>query len=98
MITHIVVFWVPEGDEQKREKLLEGAAGLTEIPGVLEYRYGRAIPSPRPVVDSSFAVAISMTFVDQAAADAYQAHPVHQKFVADYVKPLASRFVVYDFG
>lgn len=98
MITHVVILWVPEGDEEKRSRLLEGAAKLAEIPGVLEYRYGRAIPSPRPVVDSSFAAALSMTFEDQAAADAYQAHPIHQQFVADYVNPLSSKLVVYDFG
>lgn len=98
MITHIVIFWVDENAEEKREKLLEGAARLAEIPGVLEYRYGRAMPSPRPVVDDSFAVAISMTFSDQAAADAYQSHPIHGEFVEQYVKPLTPRFVVYDFG
>jgi len=97
MITHVVLLWVPEGDDEKGEKILAGAAKLAEIPNVLEYRFGKAIPSTRPVVDSSFAVALSMTFPDQAAADAYQSHPLHQKFVNECVKPLTSRVVVYDF-
>lgn len=46
------------------------------------------------MVDGSFAVAISMSFTD-AAAEAYQ---IHQKFVEQYVKPLVTRLVVYDFG
>lgn len=95
MITHVVVFWA---DEEKQEKLLEGVATLGEIPGVSEFRYGRAIPSPRAVVDDTFAVSISMSFPDQATAEAYQAHPLHEEFVEQYVKPLVSRFVVYDFG
>lgn len=98
MITHAVIFWV-EGDEDvKREKLLKGTAMLATIPGALEFRSGSAVPSPRPVVDDSFAVAISMTFKDQAAADLYQDHPLHHEFVEQYVKPLVSRLVVYDFG
>jgi len=97
MITHVVLFWVPEGDEEKRVRLLEGTKMLAEIPGVLEFRRGKAVPSERPVVDSSFAAAISMTFENQAAADAYQVHPIHEEFVRDFVKPLASKVVVYDF-
>lgn len=88
-------------DEEKKEqrvKLMEGAASLATIPGVIGYRFGVPIPSERPVVDSTFAVGLSMSFQDQAAAAAYQDHPVHQKFVEQYVKPLVSRVVVYDFG
>lgn len=98
MITHTVIFWVEGNEEAKREKLLEGTAMLAEIPNVLEFRAGPAVPSPRSVVDDSFAVAISMTFPDRAAADIYQNHPAHQAFVEQYVKPLVSRLVVYDFG
>ena len=97
MITHVVMLWVREGHEEKREKLLEGAAKLSAIPNVLNYQYGKAIPSPRPVVDSSFAVALSMSFTDEAAAEAYQVHPVHQDFVENYVKKLTSKVLVYDF-
>lgn len=97
MITHVVMLWVPEGDEEKRGKLLEGAAKLSAIPGVLNYQYGKAISSPRPVVDSSFAVALSMSFPDKEAAEAYQVHPIHQDFVENCVKALTSKALVYDF-
>lgn len=97
MITHVVVFWT-KNENANREELLKGTEILKEIPGVLEFRRGLAVPSERDVVDDSFAVAISMTFADQATADNYQAHPIHDKFVAEYVKPLVSRVIVYDFG
>lgn len=98
MITHVVILWVAEGDEGKRDRLLAGAATLAEIPNVLEFRSGKAIPSSRPVVDSSYAVALSMSFADQAAAEAYQSHPIHREFVEQCVKPLTSKVLVYDFG
>lgn len=98
MITHIVILWLKEEQADKRAELLEGAAPLTEIPGVLEFRAGVSIPSERAAVDDTFAVGLSMTFADQAAADTYQNHPLHQAFVENYVKPLTSRILVYDFG
>lgn len=71
---------------------------LAEIPGVMEFREGPPVPSPRGVVDDSFTAAISMTFASQADADAYQTHPLHQKFVQEVVKPHVKRLLVFDFG
>lgn len=98
MITHVVIFWTDKTDTTARDRLLEGVKLLADIPGMLEYRSGPPVPSPRGVVDDSFSVAISMTFADQAAADTYQVHPLHKKFVEEFVKPNVKRFVVYDFG
>lgn len=98
MITHVVVFWLDKPYGENRAKLLEAAQELGNIPGCGNFRAGVAVPSPRGVVDDSFAVAISMDFTDQAAADAYQSHPDHVKFVQEAVKPMVKRFVVYDFG
>ncbi len=97
-ITHVVVFWADEPRETNTARILEGAATLARIPGVMEYRHGKAVPSPRGAVDDSFAVAISMTFADGAAMDAYRTHPIHVEFVENVMKPLATRFVAYDFA
>jgi hypothetical protein len=98
MITHVVVFWTDKSNTAARTQLLQGVQLLGRIPGVLEFRTGAPVPSPRGVVDDSFTTAISMTFADQAAADTYQVHPIHQQFIAEYVKPHVKRLVVYDFG
>lgn len=99
MITHIVVFWTDKPNESGRAKLLAGAEQLLQaIPGVDNFRYGAPVPSPRAAVDDSFAMAISMDFADQAAADTYQSHPNHVRFIEEYVKPLSKRFLVYDFA
>ncbi|MGE9297215.1 MAG: Dabb family protein [Puniceicoccales bacterium] len=99
MITHVVVFWLDKPYGENREQLLKAAKEmLGGIPGCENFRAGVAVPSARGVVDDSFAVAISMDFADQAAADTYQSHPDHVRFVTEAVKPLVKRFVVYDFG
>lgn len=99
MITHVVVFWTDKPHNENRDRLLAGTREwLAPIPGVLEFRTGVPVPSARGVVDDSFAVAISMTFASQAAADAYQTHPLHLRFIDECVKPCVKRLVVYDFG
>lgn len=99
MITHVVVFWTDKPYGENRDRLLAGTRDyLARIPGVQEFRAGVPVPSPRGVVDDGFAVAISMTFVDQAAADVYQQHPLHIDFIERCVKPHVKRLVVYDFG
>jgi hypothetical protein len=99
MITHVVVFWTDKPPGEAQEKIAAGARELlAEIPGAMEFRSGIPVPSPRGVVDDSFSAAISMTFENQSAADAYLAHPFHVRFVEECVKPFARRFVVYDFG
>ncbi len=98
MITHVVIFWLDKPYGENRDLVLEAARKLGDIPGCENFRTGGPVPSIRGVVDDSFAVAISIDFADQAAADAYQVHPDHQKFINDAVKPYVKRFVVYDFG
>lgn len=99
VITHVVIFWTDKPHGENCDRLLAGARELlAPIPGMLEFRCGTPVSSTRGVVDDSFSVAISMTFADQAAADAYQKHPLHVKFVEQYVKVLVRRFVVYDWS
>lgn len=99
MITHVVIFWANAPIAENREKLLEGCHKLlADIPGVHNFRVGPAVRSPRAIVDDSFAVAISMDFEDQAAADAYQSHPQHVDFVENYFEAYVGRGLVYDFG
>lgn len=72
-------------------------ADLAGIPGVKNLNCGAPIPSERAVVDKSYSVALSMAFSGRSELDAYAVHPVHQKFSAECVKPLAERVLVYDF-
>lgn len=99
MLTHVVVVWFRKdapADAVARFRA-RARADLPGIPGVKHLNCGVAIPSERPVVDKSYSVALSMTFDGPAQLDAYQVHPVHQKFSAECVRPVAERVVVYDF-
>ena len=97
MITHVVIFWVDKPHADNKTELLEAAAKLGDIPGCENFRSGGPVSSPRGAVDDSFAVAISMDFADEATAQFYQDHPIHQEFLATAFKDYCKRFVVYDF-
>jgi hypothetical protein len=70
---------------------------LTSIPGVLSLRAGTAVASNRPIVDSTFDVALVISFSDRAALDSYLIHPLHVQLVEKTLKPLVARILVYDF-
>ena len=56
------------------------------------------IPSARPIVDSSFDVAVSLTFATQADLQRYIDHPQHKAAAEQVLKPLVRKITVFDFG
>ena len=70
---------------------------LKSIPGVVSLRAGTAIASERPIVDSSFDVALVISFTDRSALNSYLSHPLHVELVETTLKPLVARILVYDF-
>src|SRR5829696_3252821 len=71
-VTHVVFVWLKTpGDEAARKRITDVSQTFKTIPGVVSVTSGRALPSTRPVVDSSYDVAIVMTFTDEAALRAY---------------------------
>ena len=98
MFSHVVVFWTDPANPNAADELLAGANKLLKnIPGVLQFHAGRMVPSPRPVVEQSYQVALNLTFPNPPALAAYQIHPQHVEYVEKYVKRLAKKIVVYDF-
>jgi hypothetical protein len=96
-ITHVVLLWLKSpGDAAAIDRIVSTSREFTKIPGVMSVRVGRALPSTRPVVDSSFDVGLAMTFNDAAALQAYEVHPQHVKAVREVLRPLAARIQVYD--
>jgi len=97
-VTHVVLCWLkPPGDEAARQKIIDTSRTFATIPGVVSVTAGRALPSTRPVVDSSFDVAIVIRFTDEAALRAYDSHPTHKKAVDGVLKTLAGKSLIYDF-
>jgi hypothetical protein len=78
VIRHAALFALTHTAGSTEEaSFLAALSGLSAIPGVGAFEIAREI-SPK----NDYAFAVSMTFANQAAYDAYNSHPVHQDFVA----------------
>jgi len=79
MYIHMFAFRLKPGvtDEQQQRMLREIKALETQIPGILETAVGKN-DSPR---GQGYAIGGAMKFPDQAALEAYNAHPAHQNLL-----------------
>lgn len=93
MIRHTVSFTLkhPAGSDAERV-FLEAALVLAAIPGVQQFERLRQVSA-----ETDFAFGFSMAFADQAAYDAYNAHPDHVAFVRDRWVPEVERFQELDY-
>ena len=97
-VEHVVVVWLKRpGNAADRQQVMEVSRQLREIPGLLALDAGVCLPSDRPIVDSSFDVAVRMRFASKADMQAYLIHPVHQRAVKETLMPLAAKVKVFDF-
>ena len=98
-VQHVVVCWLKNrGDlAARRELMVTSKSFVGAIPGLKRVSTGEVLPSTRPSVDSTFDVAIIMTFEDANALDAYGKNPKHLQAVEQTLKPLVARYTVYDF-
>ncbi len=98
MLIHTVYFWLKPGlTEAQRAEFRRGVESLAAIGHVERVYLGPpARTPPRPVVDQSFSVGLTVICRDTAAHDAYQSDPVHLAFVAK-CQHLWTRVQVYDF-
>ena len=99
MFSHVVIFWTDPKKPQAADELLAGAKKyLAVAPGILHFHVGKMVPSPRPVVEQSYQVALNIVFRDKQTQDAYQSDPMHVEFVEKVFKPNCVKCVVYDFA
>jgi hypothetical protein len=97
-VHHVVVCWLNKpGNKEARQKVIEVSRGFSAIPGVIDVRAGRVIHSEREIVDSSFDVAIYLSFENEQKLFEYLNHPIHKKAVEETLKPLVRKVIVYDF-
>ena len=96
-VEHVVLMWLKDPtDHAARQKIIDASESFRQIPGVLDVRHGRPVPSTRPIVDSSFDVGLVITFKDRAALDAYATHPIHEKAAQELIRPSTRQIKVYD--
>ena len=93
MIRHTVAFRLHHEPGSAAERdFLTAALALADIPGVEAFEQLRQ-RSPK----NDFTFGFSMEFVDRAAYDAYNGHPVHAAFVADRWVPEVADFLELDY-
>src|SRR5438477_4619931 len=96
-VSHVVICYLKNrGNPIQRQQLIDATRTLANIPGILDIKMGRPLPSTRPVVVSDFDVALIFTFRDQEALAAYQTNPRHLQAVKEVLEPLVGKLVIYD--
>ena len=96
-VHHVVICWLKDaGNEEQRERLIHASRGFYGIPGIVDLSAGEVLPGERSMVDSSFDVAIVMTFRNKQDMKRYLSHPDHEKARDEILVPLTERVVVYD--
>ncbi len=92
MIRHAALFRLNHAAGSDAEAgFLSDLAGLKTIPGVEAFEIAREV-SPK----NEYGFAVSMTFADQAAYDAYNSHPAHVTFVQGRWIPEVAAFMEHD--
>jgi hypothetical protein len=81
MFVHAVYFWLRKDlTAAQQEQFAAGLESLRAIDGVKEGYIGVPAPTDRPVIERGYSRALVLVFANEAAHDAYQEHPVHDKF------------------
>ena len=84
MFVHAVYFWLRDGLTRDDEaRFAAGLESLRAIDGVAHGYIGVPAPTDRPVIERGYSRALVLVFADQRAHDAYQVHPVHDRFRAE---------------
>jgi hypothetical protein len=96
-LVHHVFFWLKNPDSaEDLTALLDGIRSLAQIPEVKGVHVGvPAQVEQRDVVDSSYHASEILLFDSLEDQAKYQAHPLHDKFIADHSHRW-SKVTVYD--
>ena len=83
MLVHSVFFWLkPDITKDDRDFFFQEVNALAGIESVKGFYCGRpASTPPREVVDTSYDCGLSVILSDMSGHDAYQDHPIHQRFI-----------------
>ena len=81
MFVHTVYFWLKDDlSEADRRAFEQGLTDLLAIETIQHSYTGVPAGTDRPVIDRTYSYGIVVVFRDEAAHDAYQAHPAHDRF------------------
>ncbi len=99
VITHVVIAWLkPEfRTEEYIKKLFEANERLLDIPQVQSMRIGNPVKSNAKRVDDSFDLGNVLTFSSIQDMNEYLVHPIHAKFINEFITGKVEKVIAYDF-
>lgn len=81
MFIHSVYFSLRDDlTPAERQRFEDGIRSLAAIDSVAEGRIGVPAGTDRAIIDRDYTHALILAFRDERAHDAYQVHPVHDRF------------------
>lgn len=84
MFVHAVYFWLREDlTLAEQSSFAAGLRSLRWIEGVEHGYIGIPAPTDRASIERGYSRSLVLVFEDQAAHDAYQVDPVHERFRAE---------------
>jgi len=89
---HIILFKAENLPPEVDTELMRQLGSLAKVPGVLDFALGKNV-SDR---SRGFDYCMRITFADQAAHEAYQAHPRHLE-VVKYNRTVTTEHICVDF-
>jgi hypothetical protein len=96
MFVHAVYFWLrPDLTPAQRAQFAAGVRSLCTIESVEHCYIGAPASTDRPVIERSYSQAVVVVFADEAGHDAYQVHPIHDRFRTE-CSPLWTRVQIFD--
>jgi len=96
MFVHAVYFWLRNDLSAAQLKQFEaGVRALRAIDVVQQGYIGVPAETNRPVIERGYSRALVLVFPDDKAHDAYQVHPVHDRFRAE-CSPLWTKVQIFD--
>jgi hypothetical protein len=96
MFVHSVYFWLRDDlTADAKQHFVDGIRSLTTIGSVTWGFVGTPASTDREIIDRSYSYALVVAFIDETAHDAYQVHPVHDRF-REQCGGSWQRIVIYD--
>lgn len=96
LFIHHVLFWLQDGENPAvRSKFKKALEELGSIPLIKFLHIGTPADTNREIIDSSYHYSFLIGFDDKADHDAYQLHPIHDKFRNEY-SDMWTRVLIYD--
>jgi heme-degrading monooxygenase HmoA len=94
VVQHIVLLKLKPGttDQQVIEAFEAGESLANEMPGLIEFQFGRDRSEP----EHGFALASIIQFTDEEALRDYLEHPSRKRYIEEHVAPITEQRIELD--